>query len=227
MQPRVAEATRRASWAVCPTSLKRGFWSGTRSRTADPEIHSGEQEAGPKVHRGQPQGISKNDNAKNAETEHKTSKAGQDMFMSKSPSEASPKLKSTGVNQRLDPSIQQKREQGSKSFEEVTCAAFDASPFPEDQNKGKEDDTDYYKHHKASPLSEIQFLDSRKPISRASHNTKDSPGGLHVVGWLPEQLETAEETLIRAAERWRLTAMRGDPDAPHSRRLRALRGEHF
>jgi len=40
-------------------------------------------------------------------------------------------------------------------------------------------------------------------------------------------METAEETLMRAAEMWRERAMRGDPDAPHSRVLRALRGEDF
>jgi len=58
MQSRLSEATRRASCALSSTtrlSLKREFCSGTRSRTADPEIHSGEQEAGPRVHRGQPQ----------------------------------------------------------------------------------------------------------------------------------------------------------------------------
>jgi len=58
MQSRLVEATRRASCALSSTTrftLKRGFCSGTRSRTADPEIHSGEQEAGPRVHRGQPQ----------------------------------------------------------------------------------------------------------------------------------------------------------------------------
>lgn len=58
MQSRLAEATRRTSCALSSTTrftLKRQLCSGTRIRTADPEIHSGELEAGPKVHRGQPQ----------------------------------------------------------------------------------------------------------------------------------------------------------------------------
>ncbi|KAL9332309.1 hypothetical protein ACSQ67_001919 [Phaseolus vulgaris] len=205
MQSRLVEATRRASSALSSTTrftLKRGFCSGTRSRTADPEIHSGEQEAGPRVHRGQPQGISTNDNAKNAEiaeTERRASKAHEMLKSPKSPCEPFPKLKSEG-------------------------------PWPEDENKGKEDDKDYYKHHKASPLSEIEFVDSRKPISRASHKTADSADsgrGVDFIGWRPEQMETAEETLLRAAEMWRQRAMCGDPDAPHSRVLRALRGEEF
>ncbi|TKY61738.1 hypothetical protein E2542_SST11589 [Spatholobus suberectus] len=231
MQSRVAEAIRRASWALSSTNRftqKRGFCSGTRSRTADPEIHSGELEAGPAVHRGQPQGISTNDNAKFAETERTASKAHENLKSPKSPCEPpSPKLKSAGVNQRLDPSFQQKRNHGSMGFEEVSCAGLDGTPWPEDKHKRKEDDRDYYKHHKASPLSEIEFVDSRKPISRASDKTVDSRRGVDVIGWLPEQLETAEETLMRAAEMWRQNAMRGDPDAPHSRVLRALRGEDF
>ncbi|XP_047174524.1 uncharacterized protein LOC124842139 [Vigna umbellata] len=233
MQSRLSEATRRASCALSSTtrfSLKRGFCSGTRSRTADPEIHSGEQEAGPRVHRGQPQGISTNDNAKNAEiaeTERRAGKTHEMLKSPKSPCEPSPKLKSAGVNQRLDPIIQQKREHTWKGLEEVSCAGLDGSPWPEDENKGKEDDKDYYKHHKASPLSEIEFVDSRKPISRASDKTVDSGRGRDVIGWLPEQMESAEETLLRAAEMWRQRAMRGDPDAPHSRVLRALRGEDF
>lgn len=176
------------------------------------------------------QGISTNDKAKNeeiAETERRASKAHEMLKTPKSPCEPSPKLKSAGVNQRLDPMIQQKREHTWKGLEEVSCAGLDGSPWPEDENKGKEDDKDYYKHHKASPLSEIEFVDSRKPISRASDKTADSGRGIDVIGWLPEQMESAEETLLRAAEMWRQRAMRGDPDAPHSRVLRALRGEDF
>ncbi|KAL2954071.1 hypothetical protein AAZX31_19G201300 [Glycine max] len=236
MQSRLAEATRRTSCALSSTTrftLKRQLCSGTRIRTADPEIHSGELEAGPKVHRGQPQGISTQDKAKEArysETERNASKAHEMLKSPKSPCEPSRKLKSAGVNQRLDPSIQQKREKGSKvGIEEVSCAGLDGTPWPEDTNKWKEkeDNREYFKRHKASPLSEIEFLDSRKPITRASDKTADSGRGVGVIGWLPEQMETAEETLMRAAEMWRERAMRGDPDAPHSRVLRALRGEDF
>lgn len=176
------------------------------------------------------QGISTNDKAKDAEiaeTERRASKAHETLKSPKSPCEPFPKLKSEGVNQRLDPIIQQKREHSSKGIEEVSCAGLDGSPWPEDENKGKEDNKDYYKHNKASPLSEIEFVDSRKPVSRASHKTADSGRGIDVIGWLPEQMLTAEETLLWAAEMWRQRVMRGDPDAPHSRVLRALRGEDF
>jgi hypothetical protein len=59
------------------------------------------------------------------------------------------------------------------------------------------------------------------------HGTADARQDADVIGWLPEQVETAEETLLRAAEMWRQRAMRGDPDAPHSRVLRNIRGEDF
>ncbi|XP_027349406.1 uncharacterized protein LOC113861014 [Abrus precatorius] len=228
MQARAADAVRRSFWGLssaCRFSHKRRFCSATRSRTADPAIHSGELEAGPAVHKGQPQGTSTNDSGKFDETDHVPSKENGVFTSSKSACDPSLKLKSAGVNQRLDPSIQQKRRNGSKAFEAASCAGFDGTPLPED--KRREDDRDYYKHHKASPLSELEFVDSRKPISRASDKTADSGRGGDVIGWLPEQLETAEETLLRAAEMWRQKAMRGDPDAPHSRVLRALRGEDF
>ncbi|KAK7337497.1 hypothetical protein VNO77_18076 [Canavalia gladiata] len=228
MQGRVAEAVRRSTWALCSA---RRFSSGTRSRTADPAIHSGELEAGPDVHKGHAQGTTTNDTASDAdfaETDDHIYGVEEGVFTSpKSPCQPSSKLKSSGVNQPLDPSIQQKRKQGSMNFQDVNCAGIDGTPWPEDKNKRTEDNREYYKHHKASPLSELEFVDSRKPISRASDKTADSGTAGNVIGWLPEQLETAEETLMRAAEMWRQNAMRGDPDAPHSRILRALRGENF
>lgn len=149
----------------------------------------------------------------------------------KSPFESSAKLKSDGVKQRLDPSIQQKRKEGTKAIEEVSCVGLDGSPWPEEDERSREekleDEREYYKHHKASPLSEIEIADSRKPITRATDGTADSGGGRDVVGWLPEQLDTAEDSLRRATEIWKQNAMRGDPNMPHSRVLRALRGEHF
>lgn len=119
-------------------------------------------------------------------------------------------------------------------MEEVSCAGLDGSPWPKDRKKDErsrgekpEDEREYYEHHKASPLSELKFVDSRKPITRATDGTADSGVGKDAIGWLPEQLDTAEEALRRATEIWRQNAMRGDPDAPHSRVLRALRGEDF
>lgn len=169
-------------------------------------------------------------NTKFAETDRIQNKEEENLKSLKSPCEPSTKLKSTGVNQRLDPNIQQKRKKGSVALEEVSCVGLDGSPWPQEKNKEeniREDNREYYKHHKASPLSELEFADTRKPVSRTMHGTADSGKGVEATGWLPEQLETAEETLMRAAELWRQTAMRGDPDAPHSRVLRALRGEDF
>lgn len=172
-------------------------------------------------------------NAKFAETDHIPGKD-EPLVSPKSAVESSPKLKSTGVNQRLDPSVQQKRKQGSvASLEEVSCVGLDGTPWPKDKDEEeerireeqKEDNRDYYKHHKASPLSELELADTRKPATRAS-DSRSGAGG-DVIGWLPEQLDTAEDSLRRATEIWRQNAMRGDPDAPHSRVLRALRGEDF
>ncbi|MED6193712.1 hypothetical protein PIB30_022008 [Stylosanthes scabra] len=236
MQSRVALAYRAAR-----RLSQRGLCSATRSRTADPEVHSGELEAGPEVHQPAPQGTKSNNtrSTKFVETDHASSKKDEDPLANpKSPTEPSSKLKSTGVNQPLDPSLQQRRKQGSKAslLEEVSCAAeVVEAPFPDEKEedirkKQEEDNREYFKHHKASPLSELEVADTRKPVSRASDKTADSRrevGSSGVIGWLPEQLDTAEDSLRRATEIWRQNAMRGDPDAPHSRILRQLRGEDF
>ncbi|OIW13384.1 hypothetical protein TanjilG_16493 [Lupinus angustifolius] len=253
MQSRLAYGARRTSYVLFSSpnrfTIGRGFCSGSRSKTADPAIHSGELEAGPDVHRKPPQGSSQtadpaihsgeleagpdvhrappqgtNNNAGAGNISTINSK-GENLE-----TEATPKIKSTGVNQRLDPNLQQKRNEGTTCLENVSCAGLDGTPWPNDKEKEHriqeeqiEDNREYYQHHKASPLSELEFADTRKPISRAT----DEPPSDDVIGWLPEQLDTAEETLRRATEIWRENAMRGDPDAPHSRVLRNLRGEEF
>lgn len=149
------------------------------------------------------------------------------------------RLESAGVHNPSEPCTQQRRNASSApTLDSASCAGIDGSPLPsEDKGTGTEqserldeveDDKDYYKHHKASPLSEIEFADTRKPITRATDGTADSSyygGNPDVVGWRPEQLDTAEEALLRAARIWRESATRGDADAPQSRVLRALRGE--
>lgn len=175
------------------------------------------------------QGTSRGDTDSDTNTKFTESEKGEGIFESpKSPCQSSPKLKSTGVNQPLDPNIQQKRKHGTIALEDVSCAGLDGTPWPEEKDKKQnEDNKDYDKHHKASPLSELEFADTRKPATRVMHGTADSGQGGEVISWLPGQLETAEETLLRTAEMWRQRAMHGDPDAPHSRVLRALRGEEF
>ena len=119
----------------------------------------------------------------------------------------------------------------------MSCAGLDGSPWPNDEGREwrkeraeqEEDDKEYFKHHKASPLSEIKLVDTRKPIRRATDGTAtdDYDARRDVIRWRPEQLDTAEEALRRAAEIFKQNAMRGDPDAPHSRVLMDLRGEDF
>lgn len=106
----------------------------------------------------------------------------------------------------------------------MECVGLDGSPWPE---KGVEDDDseEYFMHRKASPLSEIEVADTRKPISRATDGYAE--GGGNVVLFSDEQRDSAEDSLRRAAEMWREAAVRGDPDSPHGRVLRALRGENW
>jgi hypothetical protein len=170
------------------------------------------------------------------ETEHKPSKETGPFAPPRTPYGSSPRLEFNVLNQPLDPIIQQERRHchaAATSLEEVSCAGLDGTPWPEDnvqeqsdRERQVEDDKEYYKHRKASPLSEIEVADTRKPITRET----DALGygvDIEAIGWRPEQLDTAEEALRRAIEIFRQNAMRGDPDAPHSRVLRELRGEWF
>ncbi|XP_059663469.1 uncharacterized protein LOC132309139 [Cornus florida] len=92
----------------------------------------------------------------------------------------------------------------------------------------EEDDKEYFKYHKALPLSEIELVDTRKPVTRAMDGFADYYyRGERVVLWRPEQLDTAEEALMRATQIWKQDEMRGDPDSPHGWVLRALHGEDW
>ncbi|KHG15239.1 GATA transcription factor 23 -like protein [Gossypium arboreum] len=154
----------------------------------------------------------------------------------KLPYKSSPRLKISPVNHPLEPNVQQRRTATSgAALDDVSCVGMDGTPLPEskEEERGKReetmDDKEYFKHHKASPLSEVEVADTRKPITRATDGTasetEHSKG--ERIGWRAEQLETAEETLLRATRIWKENAMRGIPEAPHSRRLRELRGEWF
>ncbi|GKU86928.1 hypothetical protein SLEP1_g1391 [Rubroshorea leprosula] len=158
----------------------------------------------------------------------------------KAPLTSSPRLESTEVNHPSGHNLQQKRTAGSSvaPLEEVSCVGLDGSPWPKDKKEEQKsereqtlDDREYYKHHKASPLSEIEVADTRKAITQATDGTAADPsvygGGRDVMEWRPEQLDTAEEALKRAALIWKQNAMRGDPDSPHGSVLRELRGEWF
>uniref|UniRef100_A0A2N9HFW3 Uncharacterized protein n=1 Tax=Fagus sylvatica TaxID=28930 RepID=A0A2N9HFW3_FAGSY len=199
MQSRLAATATRSSWVFSLANnqaLRRGFASAAAGRTADPAIHSGEGQ----------ENVVDADTEKQ-ETEHKPSKETGPFAPPRTPY--------------------------ATSLEEVSCAGLDGTPWPEDNEQEQsdrerqvEDDKEYYKHRKASPLSEIEVADTRKPITRET----DALGygvDIEAIGWRPEQLDTAEEALRRAIEIFRQNAMRGDPDAPHSRVLREVRGEWF
>ncbi|KAL4603461.1 hypothetical protein ACB092_10G126000 [Castanea dentata] len=246
MQSRLAGTATRWSWVLAQANnkqaLRRGLASALAGRTADPPnaIHSGEVEAGPAhaVHYRKPEGQGNvvDADTENQEIELKPSKETGPLVPPGTPYGSPPRLESTGLSQASNPITQQKRSHShshATSLEKVSCAGLDGTPWPEeiekeqsDRERQAEDDREYYKHHKASPLSEIKMVDTRKPITRVTDASKFEVGG-DVIGWRPEQLDTAEEALLRAVRIWRQNAMRGDPDLPHGRVLRELRGEWF
>ncbi|KAL4376911.1 hypothetical protein GQ457_02G002370 [Hibiscus cannabinus] len=242
MQSRLATTASRtysALFAARKQALFPRFASGAaiKGRTADPKIHAGELEAGPDVHTGEAQGI-ENHPGNDHNEEAKPGSETDPVMQPKLPRESSPRLKSSPVNHPLEPNLQQRRTKVSGAvMEEVSCVGFDGTPLPESKEREQgeqireqtEDDKEYFRDRKASPLSEIEVADTRKPITRATDGTatETKQSGGDVIGWKPEQLLTAEETLLRASEIWKENAMRGIPELPHSRRLRELRGEWF
>ncbi|KAG6704053.1 hypothetical protein I3842_07G116700 [Carya illinoinensis] len=245
MQSRVAAKMQRWVLSLAHNQALRIGLSSSRSagRTADPDIHSGEVEAGPDVYYRKNEGqgsVVDSDDAAKQELEHKAHKETGPLKPPRTPFASSPKLESTEVSpQPLDPVVQQKRSHATASVEDASCEGFDGTPWPKDKekehrdrNEQVEDDREYFKHHKASPLSEINVVDTRKPLTRATDGTadanEDNDRGADGIAWRPEQLDTAEEALRRAVEIFRQNAMRGDPETyPHSRVLRELRGEWF
>ncbi|KAL5560957.1 hypothetical protein UlMin_030704 [Ulmus minor] len=231
MQSRMAVIARRSNLVFSSKHVRRGLATSYGTCTVDPEAHrlaylSGEPEDTKNVAEAKP--------AKpQTEEPRPTVEGTEPLSPPKLPHAVPPRLESTGVNQPLDSNFQQKRRL-STALNDVSCAGLDGSPWPEDKGGRKSDrdeqqmdDKDYFEHHKASPLSEIEVADTRKPITRATDGTADTRTGSDLVGWLPEQLDTAEDSLRRAMEIWKQNAMRGDPDSPHGRVLRALRGESF
>ncbi|KAJ3683675.1 hypothetical protein LUZ60_013902 [Juncus effusus] len=83
-----------------------------------------------------------------------------------------------------------------------------------------EGDREYYKHHKPSTLSNIEFTDTRKPLTRASDG---GAGALETEGGEERGImvkDTVDDSLARAERLFREATMRGDPDIwPHSRAL--------
>ncbi|CAK9310147.1 unnamed protein product [Citrullus colocynthis] len=236
MQSRLTAIAPKSNWAFSPAQFQRLRRGGlTTCRTADPSVHANDDND-PAVLSGEPERSQDNlepDNAK-ANYAREDSKQGDSngpFGPHKAQYASSPRLETTAVGQASKPITQQKRAQ-STVIDHVSCVGVYGGPLEEAKTNGRtetkdqeEDNKDYYKHHKASPLAEIEFADTRKPITRATDGTAYDGAGKDVIGWLPEQLDTAEDSLRRATEIWKQNAMRGDPDAPQSRVLRALRGE--
>ncbi|KAK4793545.1 hypothetical protein SAY86_023980 [Trapa natans] len=216
--------------------------SASAGRTTGTEVHSGDFDVELAVFSGESEETKNVAEPKRAvdeghEAQQKSVKSEySDTLAHPKPQHASSSLlESTGVHNPSEPYTQQRRSAAaSVALDSLSCVGFDGWPLSgEEKHSGTEGgevegDKDYYKHHTASPLSEIEIADMRKPITRATDGTGDSSyysGHTDVVVWSPEQLDTAEEALLRAARVWRESAARGDPDAPQSRVLRALRGE--
>ncbi|KAE8646360.1 uncharacterized protein LOC105436175 [Cucumis sativus] len=242
MQSTLRAIAPKSNWAFWVTqfqSLRRGGLTLTTSRTADPSLHANDDDDDndPAVLSGEPERSQDNlepDNAKANYDRRDDPKQGDSKGPFGKPTAqhaSSPRLETTVVGQASKPITQQKR---AHSIDDVSCIGVYGGPLEQgkenrttEMKEEEEDNRDYYKHHKASPLAEIEFADTRKPITRATDGTAYDGESGTVIGWLPEQVDTVDDSLRRATEIWKQNAMRGDPDAPQSRVLRALRGEEF
>ncbi|KAJ0978456.1 hypothetical protein J5N97_013930 [Dioscorea zingiberensis] len=133
-----------------------------------------------------------------------------------------PKLESTELPPPPDPSLQQRRRRhvSKEALDGASCVGWDGAAPGGDWNV---DYKEYYEKHKPSPLSEIEMVDTRKPITKAMDGRQEEGIGAALVE------DTVDAALERAERMFREAAARGDPEAPHSRalaRLLALRGSN-
>ncbi|CAN6219929.1 unnamed protein product [Urochloa humidicola] len=84
--------------------------------------------------------------------------------------------------------------------------------------KVREEDREYYRTHKPSPLAELEFADTRKPITRATDGGGASD---RYAADVPARVveDTVDDSLARAEAMFREAASRGNPEWPHSRAL--------
>lgn len=142
------------------------------------------------------------------------------------PFASSTKFESTVVGPTANPTFQQKRRWSHAAPEppslyDVSCVGADGSPLDgskaEDmQWKSRDEQVDeereYYEHHKASPLSEIEFADTRTD----GEKREDIWGG-EGRGYLIR--DTVDDSLRRAEAMFNAARETGDPCLPHSRAL--------
>ncbi|KAF8392627.1 hypothetical protein HHK36_022975 [Tetracentron sinense] len=79
----------------------------------------------------------------------------------------------------------------TSALEDVSCVGLDGTPLLEEGDRGEEGEEEeeraYYKEHKPSPLSMIEVVDTRKPITRATDGTaREYESGEYVVVWIEE-----------------------------------------
>ncbi|KAL3648088.1 hypothetical protein CASFOL_009056 [Castilleja foliolosa] len=205
-----------------PFSVQRLGYATTSGRTADPAEHAVDQEEV------SPTEAIQDEKRRHSPEHGPTTKDDNPFIPSKSPIQSEPKIGSAGVGPPINPIAQQKRRSSGDPWSEKETEI----DFKKQQEEQQGDNVEYFKHHKASPLSEIEIADTRKPISRATDGTVQNEtvgleGSSGFIVWRPEQMDTAEDSLRRATEIYKSNAMRGDPDSPHGRVLRKLRGENW
>ncbi|KAB8106845.1 hypothetical protein EE612_041352 [Oryza sativa] len=126
-----------------------------------------------------------------------------------------------GSQELADPaggsSFTQKRRRSSSS--RPADSREEATPGGEEAagRKVREEDREYYQTHKPSPLAELEFADTRKPITRATDGGSAADRLSDVPGKVAE--DTADDSLARAEAMFREAASRGNPEWPHSRAL--------
>uniref|UniRef100_A0ACD5YDJ8 Uncharacterized protein n=1 Tax=Avena sativa TaxID=4498 RepID=A0ACD5YDJ8_AVESA len=98
----------------------------------------------------------------------------------------------------------------------------DATPGDEEAaaRKVREEDREYYRTRKPSPLAEVEFADTRKPVTRHTDGGAEDRMENDVPGTMVR--DTADASLARAEAMFREAASRGNPAWPHSRALAAM-----
>ncbi|KAF3436507.1 hypothetical protein FNV43_RR23599 [Rhamnella rubrinervis] len=117
------------------------------------------------------------------------------------------------MEQPSEPSLGQKRSHAT-GFEDVSCVGTDGTPWQKD-DKGEVNRRERRRDGGGGDDKDVSNIRQQRKQRNVYYSlTKD------VIGWKPEQLETADDTLVRARKIFTDATMRGDPDHPHSRILK-------
>ncbi|WVZ98609.1 hypothetical protein U9M48_044024 [Paspalum notatum var. saurae] len=103
------------------------------------------------------------------------------------------------------------RRRRSASREEVTPGGEESAA-----RKVREEDREYYRTQKPSPLAEVEFDDTRKPITRA---TDGGAAGRYAEVTPGVVEDRVDDSLARPEAMFMEAASRGNPEWPHSRAL--------